>query len=715
MAHLPKGQGVVPMPPFKAFLATNIPAIYDNTMSYYDELTSLIKYLQDTIVPALNDNAEAITVLSNAIEQLQDYVDHYFDNLDVQEEINKKLDGLVADGTLEQLIGAYIQPRIDDQNTRISALYSNVDTFEGTVNGQLAAFTNLIDSVTNGSPLVATSTDDMTDTTKVYVNTTDGKWYYYDGDSWEIGGTYQSSGISSGSITLSMLGSDVKYNLHTTIDGVDKGQYLDTIELDLTNNLVNNAVTNDGEIGSESTVRVATSNLIYIPFGYAISCDDDHSNDYLVTGFWFDDSFTFTDSRRFDSGSSVFPFISCKNNRYVRIGFRKSNNGTIQPTDVTADVVISLKQRLSNKSDNIVGTNLANLSKSVNGYLDTASTANYYAKSNSYKTLFPIRMEKGTTYHVSTLRKFAQYDNDMNYIPDSFVSSATTNYSFTATQNGYFVVSCQASASLMVNSGASAETYTPYVETLPDYVQLQNTSNLSGLVASKNILTGKTYVALGDSFTHGDFTNAPEDDYHIEEGTYSGQYKVYPYLIGNRNDMTIINLAQNGMTMTKISNDWSNYVSDAVLANIPETADYITIKIGINDNPDHHNSNLGTINDDTNDTFYGRYNRVMNYLITNFPQAKIGIIISNGQTSLNFINAAIAIAQKYGVAYLNETTDNRVPLLMRTMRSDVLDSVKTARNNNWYVSTTTGSTNYHPNAKCHEYESTIVENFLRSL
>lgn len=101
MAKLPKGQSVVPMPPFRAFLADNIPAVYDNTMSYYDELTALIKYLQDTVVPALNADSEAITVLSN-------FVEHYFDNLDVQEEINNKLDQMAEDGTLQEIVASYL-------------------------------------------------------------------------------------------------------------------------------------------------------------------------------------------------------------------------------------------------------------------------------------------------------------------------------------------------------------------------------------------------------------------------------------------------------------------------------------------------------------------------------------------------------------------------------------------------------------------------------
>lgn len=60
-----------------------------------------------------------------------------------------------------------------------------------------------------GSPLTASSAAGMTDTTKVYVYTgetsaslTNGHWYYYDGGSWEDGGTYNSAGIDTDTTLL---------------------------------------------------------------------------------------------------------------------------------------------------------------------------------------------------------------------------------------------------------------------------------------------------------------------------------------------------------------------------------------------------------------------------------------------------------------------------------------------------------------------------------
>lgn len=127
MATLPKGQGVL-LPPFKAWLASNIPAVYDNTMTYYEELVALIKYLQDIVVPAVNNNASAVTTISEAVEQLQSYVKNYFANLDVQEEINNKLDQMAADGTLADIMAEYAATKVDyfyiDSNSTSSDILS---------------------------------------------------------------------------------------------------------------------------------------------------------------------------------------------------------------------------------------------------------------------------------------------------------------------------------------------------------------------------------------------------------------------------------------------------------------------------------------------------------------------------------------------------------------------------------------------------------------
>lgn len=89
--------------------------------------------------------------------------------------INKKyldLEGLEHyEATIKSRLGA-------EANTRMST----DNTLQAQING-----------LASGSPLVASSTSGMTDTTRVYVNTTDGHWYYYNGGAWTDGGVYQAT------------------------------------------------------------------------------------------------------------------------------------------------------------------------------------------------------------------------------------------------------------------------------------------------------------------------------------------------------------------------------------------------------------------------------------------------------------------------------------------------------------------------------------------
>lgn len=66
-----------------------LPQVYGDELSYYELLNKVIERLND---------------IGITINELIDYVNHYFDSLDVQNMINKKLDEMAQDGTLESLI-----------------------------------------------------------------------------------------------------------------------------------------------------------------------------------------------------------------------------------------------------------------------------------------------------------------------------------------------------------------------------------------------------------------------------------------------------------------------------------------------------------------------------------------------------------------------------------------------------------------------------------
>lgn len=97
-----------PVPPFVRFVASAVPMVFDNSLSYYEALCALWKFIQDDVINVINNNASVTEQYITLTNELKEYVENYFDNLDVQEEINNKLDAMVEAGTLQEIIGDYL-------------------------------------------------------------------------------------------------------------------------------------------------------------------------------------------------------------------------------------------------------------------------------------------------------------------------------------------------------------------------------------------------------------------------------------------------------------------------------------------------------------------------------------------------------------------------------------------------------------------------------
>ncbi len=232
-------------------------------------------------------------------------------------------------------------------------------------------------------------------------------------------------------------------------------------------------------------------------------------------------------------------------------------------------------------------------------------------------------------------------------------------------------------------------------------------------------LYGKKYVALGDSFTEGDFSSfVDENGLEKRESPVIfdrewNMYKTYPYWIGKRNSMEVINMAKCGGTMTympEIGPNGNERSLSTLYKEVPLDADYVTIYIGINDS--HKKAPLGGITDTDPSTFCGAWNVVLRHLVTNLPYAKIGIIVTNGCVSQAYPDSIRKIARRWGIPYLDLEEDYRVPVMNRVSgRPEMCDTARALRSMAFCVSGTNG----HPNLEAHKYLSTIVENFIRSL
>ena len=104
--------------PFKWFVLENFPFIEAD----FDALTEWQLFCKlgkeiNKIINSENTLGTQMENVTNAFIDLQNYINNYFDNLDVQEEINTKLNEMVEDGTLAEIIN---QDIFNELNTKIN-------------------------------------------------------------------------------------------------------------------------------------------------------------------------------------------------------------------------------------------------------------------------------------------------------------------------------------------------------------------------------------------------------------------------------------------------------------------------------------------------------------------------------------------------------------------------------------------------------------------
>ena len=107
----PEYANYIDMKPFRFWCQKVLPAIYDDSLSYYELLTKVVAHLNTVI-----DNMEAVEQNTNAVllafNQLQDYVNNYFSSLDVQTEINNALNEMAQSGTLDEILAPIVEEQL---------------------------------------------------------------------------------------------------------------------------------------------------------------------------------------------------------------------------------------------------------------------------------------------------------------------------------------------------------------------------------------------------------------------------------------------------------------------------------------------------------------------------------------------------------------------------------------------------------------------------
>ena len=126
--------------PFRFWCQKVLPLVYDDSLSYYELLCKVVDYLNKTMEDVETLHGD-VTNLHEAYEKLQEYVNIYFSTLDVQNEINNKLDNMAKSGELFNLI----EPLFINFNNDLTELKNRVDNLSQLSDGSTTGDAELID------------------------------------------------------------------------------------------------------------------------------------------------------------------------------------------------------------------------------------------------------------------------------------------------------------------------------------------------------------------------------------------------------------------------------------------------------------------------------------------------------------------------------------------------------------------------------------------
>ena len=143
--------------PFKIWCQKVLPNVYDDSLSYYEYLCKMNEYLNEvieqmnTLTQAEEDYQSELTQawndykgeLTEEWNETKAYIDNYFDNLNVQNEINHKLDVMASDGSLDALL----LPYFNEYKTTINQIFEVQNGHISNVESQMAILEARVDEI----------------------------------------------------------------------------------------------------------------------------------------------------------------------------------------------------------------------------------------------------------------------------------------------------------------------------------------------------------------------------------------------------------------------------------------------------------------------------------------------------------------------------------------------------------------------------------------
>ena len=415
----------------------------------------------------------------------------------------------------------------------------------------------------------------------------------------------------------------------------------------------------------------------------------------------------FTGYIRFNIGSlPIDAFMVCLSDDYPSsyVGYYKRTGlGYLLNDEQISEVNELIKEYVRDIPNYFIpSVNLFNKDdeRNINGYYKGTLVS-----STNYILTHPIKIEKGITYKMpkksemgGNANKVAVCDKEGNIIKSAIATINENFILYTAEDDGFARFNAgyksKIDTFMVCKENEYPSEFIPFGDTLVD-VRIPSSSIMA---ININPLYGKKLSVDGDSICAG-----------------AGYKGGYAKIIGERNNMTVQNLAVGGGTLateTYSSNGSARHWISSSMDSLSEDADYIIIEGGLNDA-----ESLGVITDGYDSsldqtTFCGASETICKKLISKFHGKKYGFIIAHRYGGFNYaieggrVQLLIQIFEKWGIPYLDL---NRLLPDFQKLYNSTIPELK-------LVSTTYFVDSEHPNEQGYnKYFCDKIEEWMKSL
>ena len=665
MSNIENGAFIPTAPSFKKLVLlnmqqlTNFPYIEEDfdALTDYQLLCKVVEYLNQVITNN-NEQNQTITNLYNGFLDIY----NYFDNLDVQEEINEKLNSMAISGELANIINQDIFTDINSQILQNTVdIHSNTEELENTVKQ------NQTDSITM----------DML-TQEVKTAMTGGSVAVVGEDS--IGMT----NIQNGAITIYKLDDYLQSTKSISYgEPKDLGERYAGFVSD--NNGVLSIQTGDNNYAhvryelTKDKIYAFTGLNYYLGYGILV-CDSDDNIIYksgtAVSNEVQPQSLIF----RVNEDNLTAYFTIFKNlydsSSYVGV-FARYNTPLLREIEIFTNNYVKIEPRLIKTLENyFLGTGHDGYGQ-PRPYTYNGANVNIYeiVKGKKYK-LHAWDWSSACGIYLLGLDNNIIYQSTTTSVGNTYVEKT---YIFTAQEDGFVC---------LFERGQ----YKGTVEVIEDLIGNQETDDTEKLGFNK-------WYALGDSLTEVNFRAS----------------KNYVGYITEELGISYVNLGHSSAGYMHSNTNNQNFRTEIdEIIGYDYNNDVITVMGSINDFQ-HINDSLGQLGDTGTDTLYGCIYTFCNNLFTRYIGARIGII-TPPPTNLYHSNYNSYVL--YNTALKETAKLFSIPVLDLSEKSNLKPWIP-AFQTEFFTADGTGNTGQtdqvHPNSKGHYLIHNEIKEFLKTL